>query len=297
MPFTPLNGLHAFTVVARRASFSAAARELGVSPSALSQAVRQLEERLGVVLLARTTRSVAPTKAGLRLLEASGAALDQALEGLRTVTHETGELTGMIRLTVPERVTERVFAPLLSRFLAAHPRVTFELSVESRQVDIVRDGFDAGVRAEGIPKDMVRLRLADPFRIVVAGSPSYFARYGEPKKPEDLVHHRCIGMDDPSCPPSGWDFERGKKSWRIPVVPVVTCNERNGRTALAEAGVGLVRTVDIDASVSQARGTLRIVLDDYAPRVGGSFLYYPNRRQASHAFRAFVEMLKRRTGA
>jgi DNA-binding transcriptional LysR family regulator len=292
MPFTPLHGLHAFTVVARLRSFSAAARELGVSPSALSQAVRQLEERLGVVLLSRTTRSVAPTEVGTRLLEKSGAPLAQALEGLRTVTRPADALTGTVRLTVPELVTESVFAPLVPRFLEAFPKVSVELVADSRRVDLVREGFDGGVRMEGIARDMVRLRLSAPFRLVVVGAPSYLARHGAPRQPEDLAHHRCVGMRAAGGSPHPWWLERGRRSWTVPVVPVLTCNERRALLGMVEAGAGLCYAPELEVAPQLERGTLRLVLEEYAARMPGLFLYYPSRRQASPAFRAFIDLLK-----
>lgn len=292
MSFASLNGLHAFTVVARHRSFSAAARELGISTSALSQAVRKLEERLDVALLSRTTRSVAPTEAGSRLLEKCGAPLEQALEGLRTATTGAGELTGLVRLTVPEMVTEYILAPLIPRFLAAHPQVRLEIDVDNRQVDLVREGFDAGVRLGGIPKDMVRLRLSGPFRIIVVAAPSYLARHGEPKKPEDLRLHSCIGMNTSGVRTDVWEFERGRRGWKVPVVPVLTCGERRARLAMVEAGVGLAHVVELEVAEQLERGTLRLVLDEYSPRVPGVFLYYPSRRQASPAFRAFIDMVR-----
>ncbi|MBM7116438.1 LysR family transcriptional regulator [Archangium primigenium] len=293
MSFTPLHGLHAFAVVARHRGFSAAARELGVSPSALSQSVRQLEERLGVVLLSRTTRSVAPTEVGARLLERSGVPLERALEGLRTVVHEAGELTGTVRLSVPEFVTEHVLAPLVARFLEAHPRVTLEIDVDSRRVDLVREGYDAGVRMENIPKDMIRSRLGAPFRLLVVGAPSYLARHGEPLKPEDLLRHRCLGMRAASGQAHPWELERGRRVWKVPVKPVLLCDERRARLAMVEAGVGLGYVAEPEVEQHLARGTLRPVLEAYAARVPGLFLYYPSRRQASPAFRAFVESVQR----
>ena len=293
MVFTPLHGLHAFTVVARHRSFSGAARELGVSTSALSQAVRQLEERLDLVLLARSTRSVAPTEVGQRLLDRSGSPLEQALEGLRTVTREADELTGTVRLTVPEMVMEHILAPVVPRYLAAYPRVALEIDTDGRRVDIVREGFDAGVRMEGIPKDMVRRRLSGPFRLVVVGAPSYLSRHGEPQRPDDLRQHRCIGMRAASGQPYPWELERGKRLWKVPVSPVFLCNERRSRVAMAEAGVGLGYVVDQDVSEQLERGTLRVVLETYAVRMPGTYLYYPGRRQVSPAFAALLAMLPR----
>jgi DNA-binding transcriptional LysR family regulator len=293
MSFTPLGGLHAFTVVARCASFSAAARELGVSPSALSQSVRQLEERLGVILFTRTTRSVALTQAGARLLERSGAPLEQALEGLRSTTDDAGELTGKVRLSVPETVTEHVLQPLIPRFLAAHPRVSLEIDIENRRVDIVREGFDAGVRMEGIARDMTRLRISGPFRLVVVGAPSYLARHGEPQRPEELTRHRCLGMYAANGRPHPWELERGKRLWRVPVDYVFVCKERRVRMAMVEAGVGLAYMYEREAAEALQRGAVKLVLEPYAAKLPGLFLYYPGRKQTTPAFRAFLDMLRR----
>ncbi len=195
MAFTPLNALNAFIAVARRRSFAAAARELGVSTSALSQSVRQLEARLGVALLTRTTRTVALTERGRRLLEDAGAAVDQALESLKTVSTPPGEVTGRVRLSVPDVAVPLVLARLLPRFAERHPKVEVEVYVENRFVNIVAEGLDAGIRlTEAIERDMVQVRLTPPGRFVVAGAPSYLARRGTPQEPRDLLQHDCIGI-------------------------------------------------------------------------------------------------------
>ena len=193
MAFTPLNALNSFIAVARHRSFAAAARHLGVSTSALSQSVRQLEARLGVTLLTRTSRTVALTDAGQRLLENAGAAVDQALESLRTVSVEPGEVTGRVRLSVPALAVALVLARLLPRFIERHPKVEIEVQVEARFVNIVAEGFDAGIRlSEAIERDMVQVRLTGPGRFVVAGAPSCLARRGTPQKPQDLLQHDCL---------------------------------------------------------------------------------------------------------
>src|SRR5512138_2120734 len=194
MAFTPLNALNSFIAVARHRSFAAGARHLGISTSALSQSVRQLEARLGVTLLTRTSRTVALTEAGQRLLETAGAAVDQALESLRTVSVRPGEVTGRIRLSVPTSAVG-VLARLVPRFLGRHPKVEVEVQVENRFVNIVAEGLDAGIRlTEAIERDMVQVRLTPPGRFVVAGSPSYLARHGAPQEPKDLLQHDCIGI-------------------------------------------------------------------------------------------------------
>jgi molybdate transport repressor ModE-like protein len=295
VPIDPLPRLRAFTAVARCGSFSAAARQLGVSTPAVSQAVRQLEDQLGVVLVKRTSRSVALTEIGERLLERSGAPLEQALEGIRDLEHERAAvaLTGTIRITSPEMVTELFFVPVVASFLASHPRVVIEIDAESRRVDIVREGYDAGVRTHGIPKDMMRVRICEPFRVIVVGAPSYLERYGEPRKPEDLHRHRCIGMHGHGARDTVWELEKGKRIWKLQVPTVFSCNERAARIGAAVAGVGLAYLVDLHLAALVERGDLRVVLGDYARQMPGCFLYYPSRRQASSTFRAFIDAFQR----
>jgi DNA-binding transcriptional LysR family regulator len=182
--------VQAFLVVARLRSFSAAARELGVSRSAVSQSVRQLEEQLRVVLLTRTTRSVSLTDAGRRLVETAAPALGQLLSALNDVGAEPGETVGRVRITVPRPALPFVVEPVVATFRKRHPRIDVEIAVEDRLVDIVADGFDAGVRlTESIERDMVQVRLTDPFRFVIVGAPSYLARRPAPEKPRDLLRH------------------------------------------------------------------------------------------------------------
>jgi len=296
--FTPLNALNAYLEVARRRSFAAAARELGVSPSALSQSVRQLEARLGVSLLTRTSRSVALTDAGRRLLEHAGPAVEQALESLKTVSARPGEVTGRVRLSVPAASVSLILAHVVPRFIARYPRVEVDVRVEDRFVDIVAEGLDAGIRlTESIERDMVQIRLSDPARFVVAGAPSYFARRGTPQKPADLLQHDCICMR--SATSGGrwaWELERGKKEWRVPVQGPVATNDLELRRLLAVAGVGLVYAFEPLIADELRSGKLRLVLEQYAPLVPGLFLYFPSRAQVSPALRAFVGVAREMTG-
>lgn len=294
MASTPLNSLHAFLSVARRKSYAAAAKDLGVSTSALSQAVRSLEERLGGALLTRTSRSVAPTDVGQRLLEQAGPAVEQALEALKGVTAPPGEVSGRIRLTVPSTAVELILAPLLPRFLARHPRVTMDVRVEGRMVDIVSEGLDAGIRLiESIDRDMVHVRLSPPGRYVVAAAPSYLKRRGVPQKPTDLLQHDCICMRwRESGDPWAWELERGKRLWRVPVRGPVITNDAELMRALARSGVGLLYALESSIERDLARGRLRLVLDAYAPSVPGLFLFYPSRAQVSPALKAFVDFLR-----
>jgi DNA-binding transcriptional LysR family regulator len=292
--FTPLNALNSFIAVARRRSFAAAARDLGVSASALSQSVKQLEARLGVTLLTRTSRTVALTDAGQRLVENAGPAVDQALDSLKTVSAQPGEITGRVRLSVPTVSVALVVVRLIPRFLERHPKVQVEVQSENRFVNIVAEGFDAGIRlSEAIERDMVQVRLTQPGRFVVAAAPSYLARRGAPQKPEDLLHHECLCIRTATTGARyAWELERGKKTWRIPVDGPVTTNDPELMRLLAEAGVGLVYTFEGLIADELRRATLRIVLEQYAAAVPGLFLYFPSRSQVSPAFRAFVDVAR-----
>jgi DNA-binding transcriptional LysR family regulator len=294
MAFTPLNALSSFIAVARRRSFAAAARDLGVSTSALSQSVRQLEARLGVTLLTRTSRSVALTDAGQRLIENAGPAVDQALESLKTVSAHAGEVTGRVRLSVPTVSVALVMARLVPRFLERHPKVEIEVQSENRFVDVVAEGFDAGIRlSEAIERDMVQVRLTEPGRFVVTAAPSYLARRGVPETPSDLLQHDCLCIrSEVGGARYAWELERGRKTWRVPVRGPVTTNDPELLRLLAEAGVGLLYTIEARVADELRRGTLRVVLEPYAAEVPGFFLYFPSRSQVSPAFRAFVDVAR-----
>jgi len=293
MAFTPLNALNAFIAVARRRSYAAAARDLGVSTSALSQSVRQLELRLDGTLLTRTSRSVALTDAGERLLASAGPGVDQALESLKTVKAKRGEVTGRLRLSVPNVAVMVVLARLLPRFIERYPKVELDVRVEDRLVNIVADGLDAGIRLiEAIDRDMVHVRLSGPGRIVVAGAPAYLERRGVPQKPADLLQHDCIGLRLANREPWAWELGRGKKTFRVPVRGSLTTNDFELRRAMALAGVGLLYAMEAPIVEDIARGRLRVVLEPYAPEVPGLFLYFPHRGQVSLALKAFVDVAR-----
>src|SRR2546430_729197 len=299
MAFTPLNALNEFLAVARRRSFAAAAADLEISPSALSQAVRQLEAKLGVTLLSRTTRSVALTAAGRRLFEQAGPAMGQALEALKTASAQPGEVTGQIRLTVPTTAMAFVIAPVLPRFLSKHPKVEVEVHVDDRLVDIVAEGYDAGVRLEEfLDRDMVHVRLTDPFRFVAVGAPSYLQRRGVPETPKDLLAHECIRVRSPTTGSMYlWEFERGKKTWRIPVRGNLITGDHRLMLAMAEAGVGLAYLPEPAGASRLKPGTFPLVLETFAPPRRGLFLYFPRRGHVSPAFRAFVEIAREKRAA
>lgn len=294
MHATSLPQLHVFLAVARHRSFAGAARELGVSSSAVSQAVKQLEAQLRVVLLTRTTRSVSPTEAGARLVETAGPAVKHALEALTQVSAKPGEVVGRVRLSVSRMAVALLITPVLPTFRARHPRIDVEVVVEDRLVDIVGEGYDAGVRLEeSIDRDMVQVRLTDEFRFVIVGAPDYLARHGTPRKPEDLLQHECIGYRaTPSGAVYAWELERGRRTWRVPMHGGVVTNDPQLCVTLAEQGGGLTYTFEPWLAEQLRAGRLTIVLEDYAPTMPGFFLCYPSRAQSSPALRLFVEVAK-----
>ena len=294
MNTAPFAQVQAFLAVARLRSFSSAARELGVSRSAVSQAVRQLEEQLRVVLLARTTRSVALTDAGRRLVDGAGPSLAQVAATLAEVSAPPGETVGRLRLSVPRAAVPFVIDPVVPTFRERHPRVEVEIVLEERFVDIVADGYDAGVRlSEAIERDMVQVRLTDSFRFVVVGAPAYLARHGTPERPEDLLRHECITLRSQTTSALyAWELERGRRTWRVPVRGGVVTNDSRVTIAMAERGVGLAYVLEPMVVDALREGRLVPVLERYAPTVPGFFLYFPSVARRSAPLRLFIETAK-----
>lgn len=286
-----LHHLHTFLAVARLRSFTAAARELGVSTPAVSQAVRQLEEQLRVVLLVRTTRSVSLTDEGRRMVETAGPPLGQAMVALTEISARPGETVARLRLSVPHAAIPYVIEPVLPEFRRRHPRIEVEVVADDRFVDVVTEGYDAGVRlSEAIERDMIQVRLTKAFRFIVVGSPKYFEQHGTPERPEDLLEHDCLTFRASSTGALyAWELERGKRSWRVPVRGGVVTNSNSLRLALVEQGVGLGYVFEPMVADALREGRLRCVLEPYAATVPGFFLYYPRRAQSSPALRLFVE--------
>jgi DNA-binding transcriptional LysR family regulator len=286
--------LQAFLAVARSHSFTAAARDLGVSRSAVSQSVRQLEKELRVTLVTRTTRSVSLTDAGKRLVDSAGPAVAQVRAALAEVTAKPGEVVGSLRLTVPRAGFELVINPFLPRFRERHPRLELELVFEDRRVDIVREGFDAGIRlSEFLERDMVSLRLTGPLRFIVVGAPGYLEKHGTPERPEDLLHHECLTFrSETTGSLYAWELERGRKTWRVPVHGSLVTN--NGHLCLEWAlqGLGLSYAFEPLAREHIRSGRIVSVLASYASTVPGFYLYYPSRSQRSPALRLFVESIR-----
>lgn len=290
----PFGQLNVFLSVARFKSFTGAARDLGVSRSAVSQSVQQLEEGLGVVLVHRTTRSVGLTEAGKRLVEGIGPAFVHTAAALAEVSAKPGEVVGLLRLSVPRSAVALVVEPVLPTFRKRYPRVDVEMVCDDRFVDIVSEGFDAGVRlTESIERDMARARLTDPFRFVVVGSPKYLARNGTPKSPEELLTHECITFRSPTTKALyAWELERGRKTLKLPVRGGVVTNDGLVCGELALRGLGLAYVPEPHFASAIRRGRLTVVLDNYAPTVPGYFAYYPSRAQCSTPLRRFIETAK-----
>jgi len=286
-----LSHLPVVRAVAECGGFAAAASRLGMSPSAVSHAVKTVEGQLGLPLFARTTRSVSLTESGRRLLDGAGPAMGQALAALKEVSAQPGEPVGRLRLSVPRSALPFVIEPVLPTFRARHPRVEVEIAVQERRIDIVAEGYDAGVRlSELIERDMVQVRLTDAFRYVVVGAPSYFARRGTPERPEDLLSHECITFRSHTTGALyAWELERGRRTWRVPVRGGVVTNDGLLCASLAELGLGLAYAPEPMVVEQLGEGRLKVVLERYAPVVPGYFLYFPSRARSSAPLRLFIE--------
>lgn len=289
----PLNDLHAFAAVARTRNFRKAAVELGVSPSALSHALRGLETRLGVRLLNRTTRSVAPTEIGARLLERLTPALGEIADALDAVNDHRASPTGTLRLNAPRAACDWVLAPLIVRFLAAHPDMRVELVDDDRLVDIVAAGFDAGVRfGESLQQDMVAVPLGPSQRFVVVASPAYLSARGRPDVPDDLARHRCIRLRFPDGACYRWEFARGERRLEIEVDGPLTLGDMRLIVQAAEEGLGLAFVYEQYALDALAAGRLVSVLDNWRPPETGFFLYHPSHRLVPARLRAFIDLAR-----
>jgi DNA-binding transcriptional LysR family regulator len=290
----PFPQMQAFLAVARLRSFSSAARELGVTRSAVSHAVHQLEEQLRVVLLTRTTRSVSVTDTGRRLVESAGPAYAQVVAALGEVSAKPGEPVGRLRLSVPRLALPFVIDPVLPTFRRRHPRIEVDVAVSDRLVDIVAEGFDAGVRSSDvIERDMVQVRLTDSFRFVVVGAPDYLERHGTPQRPQDLLRHECLTFRSQTTGARyAWELERGRRTWRMSVRGGVVTDDGLLTVSLAEKGMGLAYAFEPMVQEQLRTGTLQRVLEPYAATIAGFFLYFPSRAQRSTPLRLFVETAK-----
>jgi DNA-binding transcriptional LysR family regulator len=288
--------LTAFVAVADERSFTRAAAKLGLSQPALSQIIRRLEGRLGLRLLARTTRSVAPTEAGLRLLETLKPALENLDASVAALSELREKPAGTIRITSVEHATTTWIWPVLQTLLHDYPDITVEIVDDYALVDLVRDQFDAGVRlGEQVAKDMVAVRIAPDMPMSVVGSPAYFERHARPDLPADLVRHRCISL---RLPTSGglyvWGFEKGGQELKVRTEGPLVFNSvlRMHDAALAGHGLTYLPTDMVQADIET--GALTPVLEDWCPSLPGYHLYYLTRRQPAPAFALLVNALRYR---
>jgi DNA-binding transcriptional LysR family regulator len=296
MPRENLNDLLAFLAVAKERSFTRAAAQLGVSQSALSHTVRGLEERIGLRLLTRTTRSVAPTEAGERLLRTAGPRLDEIETEMAALSELRDKPSGTIRITAHDHAVRAVLWPGLEKLLPDYPDIKVEIVIDYGLTDIVAERFDAGVRTgEMVAKDMIAVRIGPDMRSAVVGAPSYFASRARPKTPQDLTAHACINL---RLPTHGglyaWEFEKGGREIRVRVEGQLVFNGTAPMLDAALAGFGLAYVPEDAVQTHIADGRLIRVLADWCPPYPGYHLYYPSRRQPTPAFALLVNALRYR---
>lgn len=281
-------------VVARERSFTRAAAKLGVSQSALSHAIRGLEERLQIRLLTRTTRSVAPTDAGETLINSIGPRFKEIEEELIALTDMRDRVAGNIRITLGEHALHSTVWPAIKPFLDAYPDVKVELTIDNTLTDIVSERYDAGIRlGEQVARDMVAVRIGPDWRMVVVGSPGYFSRHGKPQTPHDLQQHNCINMRLPTLGGLyAWEFSRDGQPMRVRVEGQLTFNNLASRVEAATSGMGLALVPEDCVAQAVSEGKLETVLDDWCEPFPGYYLYYPSRKQHTAAFSLLIDALR-----
>lgn len=286
--------LKAFVAVVDRASFARAADHLGLSPSALSQVIRQLENRLGVRLLNRTTRSVSPTEPGRRLHDRVAPMLRAMDDAVAQAVGETARIAGTLRINTLSMAAKKVIAPRLGRFHASHPDVVLDIVIDDGLTDITSDGFDAGIRVGSrLQKDMIAVRLTPDVELLAVASPDYLAKHGEPRTPADLQRHACINWRFPgSGKIASWEFRKKAKVLDAVVAGTVISNHQDIVVPAALQGLGILYAYNDDGIAEALRdGRLKRVLADWSPTVPGLHLYYSSRRYVLPALRAFIDCL------
>ena len=291
-----LDDLAALVAVGRERSFTKAAAKLGVSQSALSQTIRQLEARLGVRLLTRTTRSVSPTEAGERLMRTVAPRLEEIEAELAALSELRERPAGTVRITATEYATNSILMPKLGKLLREYPDIKIEIITDYGLTDIVTERYDAGVRSgEQVAKDMIAVRIGPDMRMAVVGASSYFKTRPEPKKPQDLTEHNCINL---RLPMHGnvyaWEFEKGNRELRVRVDGQFTFNATTQLLNAALSGCGLTYVPEGMVQTHIDKGRLKRVLADWCQPYSGYHLFYPSRRQTSAAFALVVNALRYR---
>ena len=291
-----LDDLLAFVAVGRERSFTKAAAKLGVSQSALSHTIRELEGRLGVRLLTHTTRSVSPTEAGERLLRNVAPRFEEIEAELATLRELREKPAGTIRLTAGDHAIRSVLWPKLAKFLPKYPDIKIELAIDYGLTDIVAQRYDAGVRwGEQVGKDMIAVRIGPDIRFAVVGSKSYFAKRSLPKIPQDLISHACINLRLPTYGGLyAWEFEKGGRELKVRVEGQLVFNSIFQVLDAALGGFGIAFVPEDLAQIHIAKGRLKRVLEEWCPPWSGYHLYYPSRRQSSPAFTLLVDALRHR---
>jgi DNA-binding transcriptional LysR family regulator len=296
MPRETMADLVAFLSVARERSFTRAAAQLGVSPSALSHTIRKLEERVGVRLLTRTTRSVSATEAGERLLRTIGPHFDDIRREVEGLSELRDKPAGTIRITAADHPAESILWPALEKLLPQYPDINVEISVDDAFTDIAEERFDAGVRlGEQVAKDMIAVPIGPDVRMAVVGAPSYFKENSRPHTPHDLAQHRCINLRLRTLGGMyAWEFEKSGRELKVRVEGQVAFNDRRLIIEAARAGLGLAYVFRDTVEAQLADRSLIAVLSDWTPPFAGYHLYYPSRRQQSPAFAVLLEALRHR---
>jgi DNA-binding transcriptional LysR family regulator len=286
--------MSAFAEVASLQSFAKAADRLGVSRSTLSETIRGIEEKLGVRLLNRTTRSVAPTEAGERLLARLAPILGDFRAALDSVNEFRSSPAGQLRLTIPPPAAPLLIEPLMARFLAAHPKITLEVSADGTLRDIVRERFDAGIRiGQRIDRDMIALPVGSELCVAAVAAPTYLEAHPRPLKPQDLQAHNCIRLRFPSGVINPWTFEKAGRKVEVAVTGNLIVNDDPMQRRAALDGIGIAYTVWEFVAPDVQGGRLVRLLEDWTPRLPGFYLYYPSRRQIPAPLQAFVDFLKK----
>jgi DNA-binding transcriptional LysR family regulator len=293
IPHGVLDGIEAFLRVAERRSFSAAAADLGVSPSAISQTIKSLEARVGAPLFMRTTRSVGLTQAGEMFFERAApayAGLGDAYEAARNLGNRPA---GRLRINLMRGAVQPLFEPIIAGFCETYPEIELEIYAEDALTDLSANGFDAGVRmGEALDADMIAVRLTGPFRFVAVAAPAYLEKHGRPETPDELRDHRCVRMRLGSGALMPWTFEKGNREFEVGVTGPVIVNDFTAMMVAVHAGVAMGMTAEPVVKAQVAAGQLELVLGDYACSTSGLFLYYPSRKQVMPKLRAFIDYVR-----
>ena len=293
-----LDGVEAFLCVAQHRNFRRAAADLGVTPSAISQAVRALEARVGAALFIRTTRSVGLTEAGERFLSRAKPAFEELVAASEAARELGQRPAGLLRLSVPRAVVPILLEPLMASFCRAYPEIEVEIAASDELIDLAAAGFDAGIRlGQFIAADMIAVPLTPPFRLVIVGSPAYLARRERPERPDDLRQHACLRLRRSNGALAPWSLDDNGRAIEIAVSGPLIANDFPTMLGAAVEGLGLAQVPGPIASGPVTAGKLVRVLEPFAPTVPGVFLYYPGHRQILPKLRAFIDHMKKRPQA